>query len=99
MGASVAMNSKQVEHNNSEEIRYVRVTSREREGFVEFNFSVGDPSLFLEMILPIDAYEEFCTSNKVKSLTSEQEQMVDRHESVWYNSVAGESPDLDPQNY
>jgi phenol hydroxylase P0 protein len=73
----------------------VRITSREREGFVEFNFSIGDPTLFLEMILTVRAFEEFCETNKVQFLTPEQEQMVDRHEAVWHDSVAGEGPFVD----
>lgn len=74
---------------------YVRITSRERQGFVEFNFSIGDPTLFLEMILTVRAFEEFCETNQAQLLTREQEQMVDRHESVWHNSVAGEGPQFD----
>ena len=68
--------------------RYVRVTSRAREGFVEFNFSISDPTLFLEMILPERAFGEFCMLNHVQFLTPEQEEMVDRSEAVWHEGVA-----------
>jgi phenol/toluene 2-monooxygenase (NADH) P0/A0 len=71
---------------------YVRITNRERKGFVEFNFSIGDPTLFLEMILTVRAFDEFCKTNKAQFLTPDQEQMVDRHEAVWFDSVAGEGP-------
>ncbi len=75
--------------------RYVRVTSRARPGFVEFNFSIGDPTLFLEMILPENAYVQFCRVNQVQYLTPEQEELVDRSEAVWHNSVAGQGPESD----
>ncbi len=34
-----------------EAIRYVRVIDRDQRGNVEFQFSIGDPSLYLEIIL------------------------------------------------
>ena len=78
---------------------YVRVTNRARPGFVEFNFSIGDPTLFLEMILTEGAFEEFCKTNRVQFLTPEQEDMVDRHEAVWHDSVAGEGPESDDNEH
>ena len=60
----------------------VRVTNHERKGIVEFNFSIGDPTLFLEMILPVKAFEEFCRINEVRFLTPEQEEAVDRNELI-----------------
>ena len=77
---------------------FVRVTSRERPGFVEFNFSIGDPTLFLEMILTARAFDEFCKTNRAQFLTPEQENMVDRHEAVWYDSVAGQGPESDDES-
>lgn len=77
---------------------FVRITSRERKGFVEFNFSIGDPTLFLEMILTERGFEEFCKTNQVQFLTSEQEAMVDRHEAVWHDSVAGEGPESESES-
>jgi phenol hydroxylase P0 protein len=72
---------------------YVRVTNRERKGIVEFNFSIGDPTLFLEMILPVNAFEEFCQMNEVRFLTPEQEEAVDRNESIWNESVIADDAD------
>lgn len=51
--------------------RYVRVTNRERPGFVEFDFAIGDPELALEMILPTAAFTEFCAANSVVLLADE----------------------------
>ena len=63
--------------------RYVRITSRDRPGFVEFNFSIGDPSLYLEMILPIGAFNEFCSSNHVTFLTDQQAEAVAQQQDKW----------------
>jgi phenol hydroxylase P0 protein len=63
--------------------RYVRVTSTARPGLVEFQFSIGDPGLYLEMILPQHAFDEFCSRNAVTRLSEDQAQAVDAGESVW----------------
>ena len=51
--------------------RYVRVTNRERPGFVEFDFAIGDPDVALEMILPMAAFAEFCAAHAVVLLADE----------------------------
>jgi phenol hydroxylase P0 protein len=48
--------------------RYVRVTGFNPHGFVEFQFSIGDPALYLEMILPPTAFEEFCAMQRAVRL-------------------------------
>lgn len=70
--------------------RYVRITSRDRPGLVEFNFSVGDPSLYLEMILPDEAFDEFCRSNQVTFLTDEQAEAVARQQEKWRYGDTGD---------
>ncbi|MES1942580.1 phenol hydrolase assembly protein [Salinisphaera sp. PC39] len=44
----------------------MRVTGRRAGGFVEFDFSFGDADLYIEMILPEHAFEEFCNANEVQ---------------------------------
>ena len=44
--------------------RYVRVTKVRTDGFVEFAFAVGDPELAVDLILPAEAYREFCRDNQ-----------------------------------
>lgn len=41
--------------------KYVRVTGTRRGRFVEFEFSINDSDLTVELILPLRAFEEFCT--------------------------------------
>lgn len=48
--------------------RYVRVTGERDNGFVEFDFAVGEPEIFVEMILPPAAFAEFCAANRVERL-------------------------------
>jgi phenol hydroxylase P0 protein len=45
--------------------RYVRVRRVRDDGFVEFEFAIGDPDMFVELILPQAALAGFCTANRV----------------------------------
>lgn len=49
--------------------RYVRLLQVRPDGFVEFEFAIGEPELAVELILPADAYREFCRHNEVIELT------------------------------
>ncbi len=48
--------------------KFVRLIERRADGFVEFEFAIGDPGLYVELLLPPDAYEAFCESNRVTFL-------------------------------
>ena len=52
--------------------KYVRLVERRADGLVEFEFSLADPTLYVEMLLPADAYEQFCRENKVIYLEGER---------------------------
>jgi phenol/toluene 2-monooxygenase (NADH) P0/A0 len=50
--------------------RYVRLLQMRPDGFVEFEFAVGEPELTVELILPAAAYRAFCRDNRVTLLPS-----------------------------
>jgi phenol hydroxylase P0 protein len=62
---------------------FVRRTGVNRHGMIEFDFSIGDPSLYVEMILPEQAFAEFCAHNKVQFLTQEQAAAIDADREKW----------------
>ena len=62
--------------------RYVRVRKLTK-GFVEFDFAIGDPSIYIELILPPAAFEEFCKKNQAVNMTAEQAEMVDKDMRKW----------------
>ena len=62
--------------------KYVRLTERRPDGFVEFEFAIGEPDLFAEMLLPADAYEAFCEANKVIQL-GPRDESTDAERSDW----------------
>lgn len=45
--------------------RYVRVCEQRPDGFIEFEFAIGDPVLCVELMLKEDDFHEFCLINDV----------------------------------
>lgn len=53
--------------------KFVRVTQRRPDGLVEFEFAIGERALFVEMMLPIRAFDEFCGIHSVTRIDDGQE--------------------------
>ena len=62
---------------------YVRVTDRREDGFVEFDFSYGDSDLYVELILPDQAFREFCSANAVAYLSDTDAAALDADRKKW----------------
>lgn len=45
--------------------RYVRICEQRPDGFIEFEFAIGDPEMCVELMLPEAAFHEFCLANAV----------------------------------
>ncbi|WP_321927490.1 phenol hydroxylase subunit [Paraburkholderia guartelaensis] len=58
--------------------KFVRVTGINPRGFVEFEFSVGIPELCVELMLPREAFEEFCVAQNAVQIAAEGETMTSR---------------------
>ena len=50
-------------------VRFVRLRQVRADGFVEFDFAIGEPDLLVELILPVAAFHEFCRANQVIRIT------------------------------
>jgi phenol hydroxylase P0 protein len=50
--------------------RYVRVTGTTPNGFVEFEFSIGDRALCVELLLSKAAFAGFCEVNNVEFVSA-----------------------------
>ncbi|MGF6545747.1 phenol hydroxylase subunit [Paraburkholderia youngii] len=62
--------------------RYVRITSRRDDGYVEFDFSVGDSDLTVELIMNDTMFEHFCRINEVQTLDAD-ESGIERSRERW----------------
>jgi len=67
----------------SKQTRYVRVTGVRNQQFVEFDFSIGDPTIFVELILPFKQFKLFCDKHQTQELTTEQQAQVDLESLKW----------------
>lgn len=71
--------------------KYVRVRSAPDAKFVMFDFAIGDPTLFVELVLPPKSFADFCANNHVIHMTLEQMIINDNEEDKWRY---GEEPTL-----
>ena len=67
--------------------RYVRFREMRADGYVLFEFAIGDPSIFVELILSLPAYQEFCSANTVTFLPGENTGDVETHPSETSDST------------
>jgi phenol hydroxylase P0 protein len=63
--------------------RYVRVRSSADEPFVEFDFAIGDPELYVELVLRRVAFEQFCTHNRVVHMNAQMSAAIDADMQKW----------------
>lgn len=63
--------------------KYIRITGDRNAKFVEFDFAIQDPTLFVELVLPQQAFQHFCEVNHVIEMTAEQQAWNDAQEDKW----------------
>ena len=63
--------------------RFVRVRGVIDDRFIEFDFAIGEPSLYVELVLPKDAFQSFCRHNRVTMMSDEQARQVDADMEKW----------------
>ena len=66
--------------------RYVRIREEHANGMVEFEFAVGEPHLYVEMVMPRAEFEQFCKDQGVTPTVGgleDAEQGTQEHEWDW----------------
>ena len=63
--------------------KFVRVTGVRSGRYVEFEFSINDADLTVELILPFSAFEEFCTLQEAVRLKPEGEVASELEKLAW----------------
>lgn len=69
--------------------KFVHVTNQTSSGLIEFDFSINDPTIYVELALPIKQFEEFCKNNEVKYLTKQQLIDVENDKHKWRYGAIG----------
>lgn len=52
--------------------KFVRVAEVRPDGFIAFDFAIGEPEIYVEMLLPRDAFDAFCREHNVTLLNSSE---------------------------
>lgn len=68
---------------------YVRFRELRTDGYVLFDFAIGDPELAVELTLPLAAYRAFCRERGVIYLTRQEAESIDFEQSKWRYGAAG----------
>lgn len=63
--------------------RYVRFHELRDDGYVLFDFAIGDPELSVNLTLKLDQYREFCRTQNVTHVTREQGVALDEEHLKW----------------
>jgi phenol hydroxylase P0 protein len=50
--------------------KFVRVLGTLPNGLIEFEFSVGEPDMAAELVMPKAAFDEFCANNQVEFISN-----------------------------
>lgn len=69
--------------------RYVRFRERHENGFVEFDFSIGDPTLSVELVMSQADYEAFCATHRVTYLSVAEARALDADQQKWRYGAPG----------
>jgi phenol/toluene 2-monooxygenase (NADH) P0/A0 len=68
---------------------FVRFLRERSNGYVEFIFSIDDPSLGVELILPRAAYDGFCADNRVHFISEAEALDLDLDAQKWRFGIPG----------
>jgi len=62
---------------------FVKVTGTRLGKFIEFEFSINDEDLTIELILPVAAFSEFCSAQNATMLPSDPSAGADAERAAW----------------
>lgn len=65
------------------EKKFIQIIEIRKDGFVEFNFAVGEAVMNVELLLPYKAFIEFCHNNRVSFFSEEQEKEILHDNEIW----------------
>lgn len=68
---------------------YVRVTGTRAEGFIEFEFAIGDPELAVELVMHPAAFHEFCARHRVVEIDEATGARIDHERLKWRYGAPG----------
>lgn len=76
---------------------FVRVNNIYHDKFVEFDFSINEPDLAVELVLPLDQFKDFCARYQVEGLSDEDIARIDFEKAQWRTGNAFRDAGASPQ--
>ena len=64
-------------------VKYIRIRSEPGARFVEFDFAINDPTLYVELIMPPQSFADFCRHNEVVEMSAAQMAQNDAEAEKW----------------
>ncbi|KAI3603365.1 Phenol hydroxylase, assembly protein DmpK [Cupriavidus necator H850] len=65
----------------------VRVTARDQH-WVEFEFSLGDPALYVELVMRPEQFSAFCAAQRALTVSQQLGRELERERGKWSETVA-----------
>ncbi|MGE7994056.1 phenol hydroxylase subunit [Pseudomonas sp. NPDC089554] len=69
--------------------RYIRIRSEPEAPYVEFDFAIGYPELYVELVLPAEAFQQFCRQQQVRHMDAQMCAAIDADARKWRFGDAG----------
>lgn len=63
--------------------KFVRMRRVTGDGYVEFDFAIGDPRLSVELVMSRHDFQAFCASCNAKHLSQEEGELIDVDDLKW----------------
>ncbi len=67
--------------------KFVRVMGTLPNGFVEFEFAIGEPDVCVELVMPQVAFDEFCRNNQVEFIGAASPPVADSADADFHWSL------------
>ena len=67
--------------------KFVRIMGTLPNGLVEFEFAIGEPDVFVELVMPQAAFDEFCRSNRVETIGASLPPVADSADADFHWSL------------
>ncbi|MCF8168590.1 MAG: phenol hydroxylase subunit [Rhodoferax sp.] len=65
------------------ERKFIRIMKTHANGLIEFEFAVGEPELFVELLMAQSAFDEFCVMHQVTPTQGPLTQAQDGDNEEW----------------
>lgn len=69
--------------------KFVRIRHLGDDGYVEFDFAIGDPRLSVELVMSKRDFQAFCAANNTRYLSTEEGEQIDRDDLKWRFGTPG----------